>query len=109
MCLLALSAGGWILFLQASYLRLVRQVWFSSSTSAMMFAMTVYLLITGIFHQIFIVKEYDQEIFNKFSRKWARNPNKKRDLILCLLVAAIPYILLVFLKVFFPRAEGFDF
>lgn len=109
MCILALSAGGWILFLQASYLRFVRQVWFSSSSNAMMFAMTVYLLITGIFHQIFIVKEYDQEIFNKFSRTWARNPNKKRDLILCLLVAAVPYVLLISLKVFFPRTEVLDF
>jgi hypothetical protein len=105
MYILSLSAGGWILFLQASYLRLVRQVWFSSSSTAMMFAISVYLIIAALFHRIFIVQEYDQRIFNKYAGDWEQNPNKKRDLLICLLVAAVPYLLLISLKLFFPRPD----
>jgi hypothetical protein len=105
MYLLCLSAGGWILLLQASFLRLIRHSWFSSQSSAMMFAMSVYLVIGFIFHRIFIVNEHDQKIFNKYAQSWDSNPNKKRDLLLSVLVTVIPYLLLLSLKLFFSRPQ----
>lgn len=103
MYLLALSAGGWILFLQQVFLRYVRVVWFASPEAAMINALSVYLGITFIFHRIFIVNGKDQQIFDKYVNTWNENPNKKRDLFLALFFAAVPYISMVFVKMFLPR------
>ena len=105
MYLLCFSAGGWILFLQAGFLRFVRHSWYASQSGAMLFAMTVYLGIALLFHRIFIVNEHDQKIFNKFVQDWDQNPNKKRDLLLSALVTALPYILMFSLKMIFPRPQ----
>lgn len=56
-----------------------------------------------IFHRILIVEERDQRIFNKYAQAWSRNRNKKRDLLFAAFVVILPYILLISLKVFFPR------
>jgi hypothetical protein len=105
MYLICLSAGGWVLLLQAGFLRLVRNAWFSSQEGALLFAITVYMVIGLLFYRIFIVNEYDQKIFDKHSNSWANNPNKKRDLLISVLVAAVPYILLFSLKMIFPRSH----
>ncbi|MBC7850419.1 MAG: hypothetical protein H7Y31_11825 [Chitinophagaceae bacterium] len=99
MYLLSLSAGGWILFLQTLILRFVKNAWFTSQGDAMIFALSVYTVITLLFHRIFIVNEHDQKIFNKYANAWNTNPNKRRDLFIALFVAAIPYIAMVVLKV----------
>jgi len=96
--LLAISAGGWVLFLQMAYLRFVRNVWFSSHPTAMFFALAVYITLTLLFHRIFIVNENDQRIFNKYESSWNNNPNKKRDLFIVSFIAALPYLAMVAMK-----------
>ncbi len=103
MYLLALSTGGWILCFQLLFLRFVKNAWFSSQEGSMLFALTIYIGTTFFFHWYFIKKEVDQKIFNKYASAWNDNPNKKRDLFLALTAAATPYIVMVFVKVFFPR------
>lgn len=103
MYLLCLSAGGWVLLLQTSFLRFVRRVWFTSHPNAMLFSITIYLIFGLLFHYIFIVKEHDQKIFDKYAQDWDRNPNKKRDLLLSVLVTVAPYLIMASLKLFFPR------
>jgi len=103
MYLLSLSVGGWILFLQTLFLRFVKHAWFTSHPGAMFYALSVYVAITVVFHRIFIVNEHDQKIYNRYSSSWNNNSNKRRDLFLALSVAAAPYILLMAMKIFFPR------
>lgn len=103
MYLLSLSVGGWILFLQTLFLRFVKNAWFSSQGGSMFYALAVYTSITFLFYRIFIVNGHDQKIFHKFESYWANNPNKKRDLVLATFIAAIPYVLLIGMKLFFPR------
>lgn len=103
MYLLSLSVGGWILLLQSLFLRFVKMAWFTSQGEAMLYALFVYTAITMVFHRVLIVKEHDQKIFNKFESYWTNNPNKKRDLVVAMIVTAVPYVLLVGMKIFFPR------
>jgi hypothetical protein len=103
MYLFSLSAGGWMLFLEAVYLRIYKHSWFSSKPGAILFAAAVYLLTALIFHHIFIVNERDRKIFGKYEEKWDRNPNKKRDLLISVFVIVVPYIFLVSLAKIFPR------
>jgi len=103
MYLLALSVGGWILFLQMLVLRFLRNAWFSSHGGAMLFALTVYSVIGLAFYRIFIVEELDQKIVDKYTRTWHENPNKRRDLLLAIFVAAVPYISMLGIKIWLPR------
>ena len=103
MYLLALSVGGWILFLQLLFLRFIKHAWFSSHPGGMFYALTIYTGITLLFHRILIVKEHDQRIFNKYVSNWQNNSNKRRDLFLALSVAAAPYLMMLGVKMFFPR------
>ena len=103
MYLVALSAGGWILLMEAAYLRIISHSWFSSRPGATLFAATVYTLTALIFHHIFIVNERDLKILGKFEEQWDRNPKKKRDLIISVFVIVVPYLFLVSLAIFFPR------
>ena len=103
MYIVSLSAGGWILLMQAVFLRLVRRAWFSSPSLAMSFAMLVYTGIGLLFYHIFITNSYDEKIFNKYEKSWNSDPNKRNGLLLSVFVTIIPYVLLVFLKLFFPR------
>jgi hypothetical protein len=103
MYLLALSAGGWILFLQQLFLRFVRLEWFADHGAAMLNALTIYAAITFIFYRKFIQEEKDQKIFDKYVNRWNDNPNKKRDLLLASFIAAVPYISMVFMRLFLPR------
>jgi len=103
MYLLALSAGGWLLFLQQLFLRYVRIAWFSSQAGAMINALTIYAGITFIFYRVFIQHEKDQKIYNKYFNAWNENPNKRRDLLLTSFVAAVPYVLMICVKILLPR------
>jgi hypothetical protein len=105
MYLFSLSVGGWILFLEASYLRIIRHSWFSSKPGATLFAAAVYLLTALILNYIFIINERDRKIFGKYEEEWDRNPKKKRDLLISVFVIVAPYIFLVSLSIFFPRHE----
>ncbi len=101
--LFSLSVGGWILFLEATYLRVFRHSWFSSKPASALFAAAVYLFTAYLFNHIFIVNERDRKIFGKYEEAWDRNPNKKRDLIISAFIIVVPYILLASLSKFFPR------
>ena len=103
MYVLALSAGGWLLLLQMLFLRFVKNSWFSSHSVALFYALSVYTAITFLFYRVFIVKERDQTIYNRFATAWNENPNKKRDLMLASLVAAAPYLVMLSMKIFLPR------
>lgn len=104
MYLLSLSAGGWILLVQAGFLRFVRQAWFTSPQAAMLFAVSVYLVVGLMFYRIFIVNEHDQKIVNKYADAWNRNPNKKRDLLISALIAIVPYVILLTIKMMFAKS-----
>jgi hypothetical protein len=101
MYLLSLSAGGWILLLQSIFFRFVRNGWFSSHMAAMINALTTFTIITVLFYRIFIVEERDQKIFDKYISSWNNNPNKKRDLFIASFVAAVPYLSMLCIKLFF--------
>jgi hypothetical protein len=103
MYLFSFSLGGWILFMEAAYLRIIRHSWFTSKPGATIFAATVYLLAALVLNHIFIVKERDRKIFGKYEEKWDRNPKKKRDLLISVFVMVVPYLFLVSLAKFFPR------
>ena len=105
MYLLSFSAGGWLLFLQAMYLRTIKHSWFTTKDGAMLFALTVYLVTAMIFHRIFIVNEKDQQIMSKYEASWNNNPNKKRDLLLSVVMIAAPYLLLGSMSLLFPRNQ----
>jgi hypothetical protein len=103
MYLFSFSAGGWVLFLQAAYLRMIRHSWFTSKPGATMFAATVYILTALVLNHIFIVHERDRKIYGKYEEGWDRNPYKKRDLLISVFVIVAPYLFLVSLAKFFPR------
>jgi hypothetical protein len=103
MYLFSFSAGGWVLFLEAAYLRMIRHSWFTSKPGATIFAATVYVLTALVLHHIFIVKERDRKIYGKYEEAWDRNPRKKRDLLISVFVIVAPYLFLVSLTKFFPR------
>jgi hypothetical protein len=105
MYLLSFSTGGWILFLQAMYLRTIKHSWFTSKDGAMTFALSVYLITAMIFHRIFIVNEKDQRILSKYESAWNNNPNKKRDLLISMIIIAVPYVLLASMSLMFPRNQ----
>lgn len=103
MYLLALSAGGWLLFLQQMFLRFVRVEWFASHEGAMINALAIYGAITFLFYRIFILDGKDQKIYYKHESTFQENPNKKRDLVIIALIASLPYIAMIIMKVYMPR------
>ncbi|RYG04801.1 MAG: hypothetical protein EOO02_05285 [Chitinophagaceae bacterium] len=105
MYLFSLSVAGWVLFMQAVYLRFIKHSWFASKPGAMIFATTIYLLTAFVFHRIFIVNQHDQRIYDKFYGSYDRNPNKKRDLLVSFFLISIPYILLLGMAIFFPKGQ----
>jgi len=69
--------------------------------AAMINALTTFTIITVLFYRIFIVEERDQKIFDKYISSWNNNPNKKRDLFIASFVAAVPYLSMLCIKLFF--------
>jgi|SRR5450432_947748 len=103
MYLFSFFTGGWILFLEAVYLRIVRHSWFTSKPISALFAAAVYLLTAWVLHYIFIIHEQDRRIFEKYEEKWDRNQWKKRDLLISVFMIVAPYVFLASLARFFPR------
>jgi hypothetical protein len=100
MYIVSLSAGGWILFMQAAFLRLVRHAWFSSPVISMTFALLVYMCAVLICYRIFIINNYDEKIYDKYEKSGNSSPNKQRNLLLSFIVAIFPYLLLLSLRLF---------
>ena len=103
MYIVSFSIGGWVLCMQAAFLRLVRGSWFSSQSASMSFAVAVYLTTAAILYRIFIINNYDEKIYNKYERSANSTPKNRNSLLLSVVVAVIPYLLLLSLKLFFPR------
>lgn len=103
MYLLSLSVGGWILCLQMLFLRFIKNAWFSSQAGAMTFSLAMYSGVTMFFYWLLIMRGVDQKIFSKYESRWNSNPNQKRDLVIAFTVAAIPYLIIATVKLFFPR------
>jgi hypothetical protein len=102
MYIISMSIGGWVLFFQAAFLRLVRHAWFSTQSLGMSFAIFVYMSTALIFYRIFILNNYDEKIYNKYEPRWTNNPNKLNGLLVSILMVVAPYLLLLSLKIFFP-------
>ena len=103
MYLFSLGSGGWILFLQALYLHLLRHAWFSSQAQSAVFAVSIYVLTAILFNYIFIVKHRDLKIFGKYEEVANQNPKRKWHLILSFGILAMPYLALLSFAVFSPR------
>jgi len=103
MYLFSLGLGGWLLLLESVYLHLVKHARFSSQTSSMIFASSLYLLTAVLFNYIFIVKDRDQKIFGKYVELWAQNPRRKAHFIISLIILLMPYAGLLTFAVLFRR------
>jgi hypothetical protein len=104
MYLFSIGSGGWVLLLESTYLHLVRHSRFSSKLGCMIFAASVYLLTAFVFNYVFIVRERDLAIFDKYGgTRWYRNPNRNRDLVISFVILALPYLLMLLSALVFPR------
>ncbi len=107
MYLFSLSAAGWVLLLQAMYLRFVKISWFSTPAHSMLFAVTVYALTALVLYRIFITNETDQKIVNRYgANRYEKSHKKIQEASLVVLYMA-PYLLLFLLAIAFPRAAQF--
>jgi hypothetical protein len=103
MYLFSLGSGGWILMLEAIYLHLIKRSWFPSPAESMTFAVSLYLLIAIFFNYVFIVKDRDQKIINRYEDAFTQNPRKNLHFILSIGVLVIPYLALAFSAIYFRR------
>lgn len=103
MYLFSMGLGGWLLLLEALYLHLVRHAWFSSPAQSTLFTASVYLLAAILFNHIFISQDRDLKIFDKYQKAFNRHPNRKRHLIISVIILLTPYFVLLLNVIFFPR------
>lgn len=103
MYLFSLGSGGWLLLLESLYLHTLRHSWFSSQAQSGVFAVSLYVLTAALFYNIFIIKDRDLKIFGKYEEEANQNPKRKWHLILSFGVLAMPYLVLLFFAIFFPR------
>src|ERR1700742_1105471 len=66
MFLFSLGSGGWLLLLESSYLHFVKHNRFDSRVESILFAFAIYGLTALMSNYIFIVKDRDQKIVDKF-------------------------------------------
>ncbi len=92
MYMFSLGSGGWVLFLEALYLRLIKHTRVSSKTESIVFAMSIYMLSALLFSYIFIVKDRDQKIFGKYEALSSRNPKRNLHFIISIAVLLLPYL-----------------
>jgi hypothetical protein len=103
MYLCSLALGGWLLLLEAVYLHTVKHAWFSGPAASMVFSMAVYMLSAAFFQQIFVSKDRDLKIFDKYEKVFDVNPRKKLHLIFSVAVLFMPYLVLACHVIFFPK------
>lgn len=102
MYLFALGTGGWLLFLQATYLH-INHSRFSSRGESSIFAGAVLMLAGILTNYIFIVRQRDLEILEKYESLSDKNPGLKKDFIISLCILLLPYIALLSFAIFSPR------
>ena len=103
MYLFSLGSGGWLLLLESIYLHFIRHVRFTSRGQSMLFAGSIYMLTALLFHYIFIVKDRDQKIVDKFEQQSEAKPAPVWHLYLALGFLAIPYLTMMGFALFLPR------
>ena|SRR5579863_2103654 len=103
MYLFSLGSGGWILLLESLYLHLVKHNRFNSRPQSVLFALVIYGLTAMLFHYVFIVKDRDQKIVDKFEQLTENNPRRNLHLTLSLAVLVLPYLVLMGFALFLPR------
>jgi hypothetical protein len=103
MYMFALGTGGWLLLFESLYLHFVKHNRFASRGESMIFALAIYGLTALMSNYIFIVKDRDQKIVDKFEQKSEANPKQRLHLILSMTVLVLPYLLLAACAIFLPR------
>src|SRR5579863_8366823 len=103
MYLFSLGSGGWLLLLESLYLHFVKHNRFNSRMESILFALAIYGLTAMLFHYIFIVKDRDQKIVDKFEPKTEENPKRNLHLGLSLGILVLPYLVMMGLAFFLPR------
>ena len=101
--LFSLGFGGWLLLLQGLYIRLIKHSRVSSKLESTIFAASIYLLLALLFNYIFIVKDRDQKIIGKYEEFSQQNPKRNRHFMISIVVLVIPYLVPLYLAVFFPK------
>ena len=103
MYLFSLGSGGWLLLLESLYLHFVKHNRFESRMESILFALAIYGLTAMLFHYIFIVKDRDQKIVDKFEQLTEENPRRNLHLTLSLSILLLPYLVMMGLALFLPR------
>jgi len=103
MYLFSLGSGGWILLLESLYLHFVKHNRFNSRPQSLFFALVIYGLTAMLFHYIFIVKDRDQKIVDKFEQRFSENPPRSWHLTLSLSILVLPYLVMMGFALFLPR------
>jgi hypothetical protein len=103
MYLFSLGSGGWLLLLESFYLHFVKHNRFNSRPQSVLFALVIYGLTAMLFHYIFIVKDRDQKIVDKFEERFSENPPRSWHLIASIGVLVLPYLVLMGFALFLPR------
>ena len=106
MYLFSLGSGGWLLLFESLYLHFIKHNRFNSRIESILFALAIYGLTALAFHYIFIVKDRDQKIVDKFVQKSDENPKQRWHLAVSLGILVLPYLALMGLALFFPRHGG---
>lgn len=99
----SLGSGGWLLLVESLYLHLFKHHRFASRMESTIFAGTIYMLTAAFFHYIFIIKDRDLEIVDKYQALTGGHPKRKWHLILSLSILLLPYVLMICSAIVFPR------
>jgi hypothetical protein len=102
MYLFSLGSGGWLLLFESIYLHFVKHNRFNSRLESILFALAIYGLTALMFNYIFIVKDRDQKIVDKFV-KLSDGPKRSWHLYVSLGVLVLPYLALMGFALFLPR------
>jgi len=102
MYLFSLGLGGWLLFLQSSYLHLIHAR-FSSRGESTFFAAAIFMLVGALSHYIFLVRHRDMDVFGKYEGLPNNNPKRKSHFFISLSVLLLPYLALFSFAIFCPR------
>jgi len=103
MYMFSLGSGGWLLLFESLYLHLFKHHRFASKMESTVFAGTIYMLTAAFFHYIFIIRDRDRQIVEKYEALTEEHPRRKLHLILSLSVLLLPYVLLIAAAIVFPR------
>jgi hypothetical protein len=103
MYLFSLGSGGWLLLLESFYLHFLKHSRFVTPAQSTVFAGSIYMLTAMFFYYIFIVRQRDFKIFDRYEPLSGRNPRRKLHLTLSIGVLLLPYAVLAAFAIWFPR------